>query len=339
MAAVGRFVLLLGMGAPNRCEILIAAIGRKFETSCLRFAPRCLVVGGWRVPVYVRTTGTGNQVQHAVAPTIVRGGVAVNSTSVRSSVVDGLKAWTYYLQDYSLLALQSVKHVSSVAHHSTDLVEQMDLIGVGSLLIVAAALICVGGVVVLNAASQFSRFGETALTGDALSLALLRELGPTFTALLVAGRNATGMTSELGSMIVTEQVDAMRGLGIDPIRKLMTPRVLATVLTLPLLVAVGDCAGLLGGFVVASFTLHLDAEQFWTRALKALVFGDLFIGFSKPLVFGFIISTIGCYQGLRVEGGTAGVGRATIKAFVVSSLAVLIADLFLTRLLLYTFKL
>jgi phospholipid/cholesterol/gamma-HCH transport system permease protein len=265
--------------------------------------------------------------------------MAVNSTSVRSSVVDGLKAWTYDLQDYSLLALQSVQHISSVARYSTDLVEQMDLIGVGSLLIVAAALICVGGVVVLNAASQFSRFGETALTGDALSLALLRELGPTFTALLVAGRNATGMTSELGSMIVTEQVDAMRGLGIDPIRKLMTPRVLATVLTLPLLVAVGDCAGLLGGFLVASFTLHLDAEQFWTRALKALVFGDLFIGFSKPLVFGFIISTIGCYQGLRVEGGTAGVGRATIKAFVVSSLAVLVADLFMTRLLLYTFKL
>jgi phospholipid/cholesterol/gamma-HCH transport system permease protein len=263
----------------------------------------------------------------------------VNSSSVRSGIENALKSWTFYLQDYSLLAGQSVRNIFTSTRYSADLVEQMDLIGVGSLLIVAAALLCVGGVIVLNAASQFSRFGETALTGDALSLALLRELGPTFTALLVAGRNATGMTSELGSMIVTEQVDAMRGLGIDPIRKLMTPRVLATVLTLPLLVAVGDCAGLLGGFLVASFTLHLDAEQFWTRALKALVFGDLFIGFSKPVVFGFIIATIGCYQGLRVKGGTAGVGRATIKAFVVSSLAVLVADLFLTRLLLYAFKL
>jgi phospholipid/cholesterol/gamma-HCH transport system permease protein len=100
---------------------------------------------------------------------------------------------------------------------------------------------------------------------------------------------------------------------------------------------VGDCAGLLGGFVVASFTLHLDAEQFWTRAIHALAFGDLFIGFTKPIVFGFIIATVGCYQGFRVEGGTAGVGRATITAFVVSSVAVLVADLFLTRLLLYTF--
>jgi len=263
----------------------------------------------------------------------------VDSTSVPADIGNTLKVWTSYIQDYTLLTRHSVQCIFTTTHYFDDLVEQMDLIGVGSLLIVFVALLCVGGVVVLNSASQFARFGETALTGDAVSLALLRELGPTFTALLVAGRNATGMASQLGSMVVTEQVDAMRGLGIDPIRKLMTPRVLATVLMLPLLVAVGDCAGLLGGFVVASFTLHLDAEQFWTRAIHALVFGDLFIGFTKPVVFGFIVATVGCYQGLRVEGGTAGVGRATITAFVVSSVAVLVADLFLTRLLLYIFNL
>ena len=263
----------------------------------------------------------------------------MDSRSVPAIIGNSLKTWTFYIQDYSLLTIDSVRNMFTAIYYFDDLVEQMDLIGVGSLLIVVVALLCVGGVVVLNSASQFARFGETVLTGDAVSLALLRELGPTFTALLVAGRNATGMASELGSMIVTEQVDAMRGLGIDPIRKLMTPRVLATVLMLPLLVAVGDCAGLLGGFVVASFTLHLDAEQFWTRAIKALAFGDLFIGFTKPIVFGFIIATVGCYQGLRVEGGTAGVGRATITAFVVSSVAVLVADLFLTRLLLYVFNL
>jgi phospholipid/cholesterol/gamma-HCH transport system permease protein len=119
----------------------------------------------------------------------------------------------------------------------------------------------------------------------------------------------------------------------------MTPRVLATVLALPLLVAVGDGAGLLGGFLVAILTLHLSAAQFWTRAINALEFGDLFMGFSKPIVFGFIISTVGCYRGFRVKGGTAGVGHATIMAFVVSSVAVLIVDLFLTRLLLYAFNL
>jgi phospholipid/cholesterol/gamma-HCH transport system permease protein len=262
----------------------------------------------------------------------------VQPRSVFSGIGNALKMPIFYLQDYSLLAIDSVRVIFSTTRYSADLAEQIDLIGAGSLPIIVVALACVGGVIVLNAASQFKRFGETVLTGDALSLSLLRELGPVFTALLVAGRNATGMASQLGSMLVTEQVDAMRGLGVDPIRKLVTPRVLATVLTLPLLVAIGDCAGLLGGFLIATVTLHIDAEQFWTRAIKALALGDLVIGFSKPIVFGFIVATVGCYQGLRVEGGTAGVGRATIMAFVVSSLAVLVADLFLTRLLLYIFN-
>ncbi|HUL14604.1 MAG TPA: ABC transporter permease [Terriglobales bacterium] len=263
----------------------------------------------------------------------------MNSTSVTSVIENALKMWASIVQDYTLITVRSVRHIFGNRRYFTDLVKQMDVIGVGSLRIVVVALVCVGGVVVLNSASQFRRFGETILTADAVSLALLRELGPVFTALLVAGRNATGMASELGSMVVTEQVDAMRSFGIDPIRKLMTPRVLATVLVLPLLVAVGDCAGLLGGFVVANITLQLGAEQFWTRAINTLVFGDLFIGFTKPLVFGFIIATVGCYQGFRVKGGTEGVGQATISAFVESSVIVLVVDLFLTRLLLSAFHL
>jgi phospholipid/cholesterol/gamma-HCH transport system permease protein len=263
----------------------------------------------------------------------------MNSSSVSTVVEDALKTWTYRLQNYSLLAMQSVRNLLGGRQYFTDLVLQMDQIGVGSLLIVVVALFCVGGVVVLNAASQFLRFGETVLTGDAVSLALTRELGPVFVALLVAGRNATAMASELGSMVVSDQVDAMRGFGIDPIRKLMTPRVLATVLILPLLVAVGVCCGLLGGFIVASLVLHLGAEQFMTHAINALKFGDLCIGFTKPVVFGFIIATVGCFEGFRVEGGTAGVGRATINAFVVSSVIVLVVDLFITRLLLYIFNL
>ncbi len=263
----------------------------------------------------------------------------MSSTPIPVVIGNTVKSWVYSVQDYSLLTFQSVRNMFASTKYFSDLVDQMDQIGVGSLSIVLVALLCVGGVVVLNAASQFQRFGETVLTGDAVSLALVRELGPVFVALLVAGRNSTAMASELGSMVVSDQVDAMRGFGIDPVRKLMTPRVLATVLTLPLLVAVGDCAGLLGGFLVASVTLHLGAEQFMTRAIHALVFGDLVLGFTKPLVFGFIISTVGCYQGFRVKGGTAGVGRATIMAFVVSSLVVLIADLFITKLLLYVFQL
>jgi phospholipid/cholesterol/gamma-HCH transport system permease protein len=155
--------------------------------------------------------------------------------------------------------------------------------------------------------------------------------------LLVAGRNASGIASELGSMVVTEQVDAMRALGTDPIRKLMTPRVLATLTMLPLLVAVFDFVGLIGGFVVAYFTLRLGAVQFWTRAIQALELGDLVQGGTKPIIFGLIIATVGCYQGLRVKGGTQGVGRATTTAVVVSSVFVLVVDFFLARLLLFMF--
>ena len=263
----------------------------------------------------------------------------MNSTSVPSAVGKVLKAWVFIMQDYFLLAFHSVRDIFGDKSYFIDLVEQMDVIGVGSLRIVVAALFCVGGSIVLNAAAQFSRFGETSLTGEAVSLGLIRELGPVFTALLVAGRNATAMASELGSMVVTEQVDAIRVFGIDPVRRLITPRVLATILVLPLLVAVGDCSGLFGGFLVATVTLHISAEQFWRRAIDALVFGDLCIGFAKPVVFAFIISTVGCYQGFRVKGGTAGVGRATIAAFVEASVTVLVVDLFLTRFLLWAFHL
>lgn len=259
--------------------------------------------------------------------------------STSDTAVNRLKEWVFIIQDYAVLALHSVRNILADKRSFVELVEQMDIIGVGSLKIIVVALTCVGGSIVLNAASQFTRFGSTSLTADAVSLGLLRELGPVFTALLVAGRNATTMASELGSMVITEQVDAIRVFGMDPIRRLMTPRVFATVLVLPLLVAVGNCAGLFGGFLVANITLHISAETFWTRAIRALAFGDVFITVVKPIVFGFIIATIGCYQGFRVKGGAAGVGRATITAFVESSLTVLVANLCLTRLLLYTFHL
>jgi phospholipid/cholesterol/gamma-HCH transport system permease protein len=257
--------------------------------------------------------------------------------SVPSLFGDTLKRQVLVVQDYSHLALQCVLNVFTPPQYWTDTLEQMDFIGVGSLPIVVIAAIFIGGVMVLQTASQFERFGETALTGDAVSLALVRELGPAITALLVAGRNASGIASELGSMVVTEQVDAMRALGTDPIRKLVTPRVIAMVLMLPLLVVVADFVGLIGGFIVAYFTLRLGPVQFWTRAIDALNFGDLVQGFAKPVIFGFIISTIGCFEGLRVTGGTQGVGRATTTAVVVSSVWVLVADFFLARLLLFLF--
>jgi len=257
--------------------------------------------------------------------------------SIPSVLGDTVKRQVFAVQDYSLLAMQSIANVFTPPQYWADTLEQMDQIGVGSLPIVVITSFFIGGVMVLQTAGEFQRFGETALTGDAVSLSLVRELGPAITALLVAGRNASGIASELGSMVVTEQVDAMRALGTDPIRKLMTPRMIAMVTMLPLLVAVADFVGLVGGFVVAYFTLRLGAVQFWTRAIDVLEFGDIVQGMAKPVIFGFLISTIACFQGLRVKGGTQGVGRATTSAVVISSVMVLVFDFFLAKVLLFIF--
>jgi phospholipid/cholesterol/gamma-HCH transport system permease protein len=193
----------------------------------------------------------------------------------------------------------------------------------------------IGAVMVLQTGSQFVRFGQTALTGDVVAIALVRELGPTLTGILVAGRSASGIASVLGSMVVTEQVDAMRAMGTDPSRKLVTPRVIAGILMLPLLTALNDFIGLLGGCLASVFSLRLNAVEFWTRAINALDFADIMQGMMKPLVYGFILASVGCYQGLTVRGGTQGVGRATTQAVVIASVMIIAADLFLTKLALF----
>jgi phospholipid/cholesterol/gamma-HCH transport system permease protein len=162
---------------------------------------------------------------------------------------------------------------------------------------------------------------------------MVRELGPVLTSLMVAGRNASGMASELGSMQVTEQIDAMRALGTDPIRKLVTPRVAATMFMLFFLTILSDLVGLLGGSVIARLLLRLDLNEYWTSAWQTLRYADVFMGLIKPVLFGFIIATVGCYYGMSARGGTQGVGRATTQAVVATSVFILAVDLVVTRLL------
>ena len=245
------------------------------------------------------------------------------------------KDWISGIQDWSLMAWRAVANIPVGPHYFQDTLAQMDDIGVGSLPIVLLSGFFIGAVMVLQTGAQFTRFGQTALTGDIVAIALVRELGPTLTGILVAGRCASGIASELGSMLVTEQVDAMRAMGTDPSRKLVTPRVLATILVVPLLTALNDFMGLLGGCVASVFSLRLGAVEFFTRAINALDFADLMQGFMKPAVYGFILATVGCYKGLTVRGGTQGVGRATTQAVVVASVLIIGADVFLTKLALF----
>jgi phospholipid/cholesterol/gamma-HCH transport system permease protein len=254
-----------------------------------------------------------------------------------SRVLSTLKGIVQTVQEYAILAFEALAGVFRTPLYLDDALNQMDVIGIGSLPIVVLTGFFIGAVMVLQTSAQFARFGETALVGDAVAISLVRELGPTITSLLVAGRNSSGIASELGSMLVTEQVDAMRAMGTDPVKKLVTPRVLATTLMLPLLTAISDFIGLVGGYLISHFQLRLDPVQYWSRAIHALEFGDLVQGLVKPFIFGLILSTVGCYYGLTVRGGTEGVGRATTQAVVTASVIILISDFFLTRLLLFIF--
>ena len=257
------------------------------------------------------------------------------SISVFELFTDSAKRSVAAMQDYAMLCGRSVANIFVGPHYLQDTLIQMDFIGAGSMPIILLAGFFIGAVMVLQTGSQFTRFGQSSLTGDVVAIALVRELGPAFTGLLVTGRCATGIASELGSMVVTEQVDAMRAMGTDPNRKLVVPRVLASLLMLPLLTAIMDFIGLLGGCVASVLSLRLSAIEFWRRAIDALDFADLMQGFSKPIVFGFILATIGCYKGLTVRGGTQGVGRATTQAAVLGSILIIVADAFLTKLALF----
>jgi phospholipid/cholesterol/gamma-HCH transport system permease protein len=207
----------------------------------------------------------------------------------------------------------------------------MDSIGVGSLQIVFMTGFFSGAVMALQMSRALAQYGQVGKTGSLVSLTLVRELGPVLTAIMVAGRNASGMASELGSMKVTEQIDAMRALGTDPVQKLVTPRLIATSVMLPLLVVIADFVGLFGGWVISALFLDLTSRQYWTSAWQTLEWNDVSQGLLKPLVFAVVISMIGCFYGLRTSGGTQGVGRATTQAVVTSTVLIFILDLLITK--------
>ncbi len=253
------------------------------------------------------------------------------------SPVDYAKQSVQSVQGYSLLAARSVTNLFRHPRYLADTLQQMDMIGVGSVPVTVLTGMFTGIVLALQSANSLARFGALTMTGQLVSMSMVRELGPVLTSLMVAGRNASGMASELGSMKVTEQIDAMRALGTDPTKKLVTPRVVASTIMLFFLTIISDLVGLVGGFLVAYFILGLDSYQYWNSSYQTLVYADVFMGLTKPLLFGFILSTIGCFYGMNAHGGTQGVGKATTQAVVAASVLILMVDAFYTRLLLTIF--
>lgn len=246
-------------------------------------------------------------------------------------MLDFLKPPVAAIQDFYILAGRAIRNVVRTPHYETDIVIQMDIIGVGSLPIVMLIGFFTGLVITMQMSRALEQYGAVDQVGPIVAITLVRELGPVLTAVLVAGRNASGIASELGSMKVTEQIDAMRALGTDPIQKLVTPRMIATAVMLPMLTIIADFVGLIGGFLIAKFSLGLGASQFWNGAYQAIHYNDIVQGLFKPFAFAFIISLVGCFYGLRTTGGTQGVGRATTQAVVVSSVWVFVITSLITR--------
>ncbi|HLH05574.1 MAG TPA: ABC transporter permease [Bryobacteraceae bacterium] len=236
-------------------------------------------------------------------------------------MVSFLKTWIGSFQEFLLLSGRAFTNLVRSPHYKDDIYLQMDIIGVGSVPVVLLTGFFTGGILALQMARALNTYGASSQVGAIVAITLVRELGPVLTAILVAGRNASGMASELGSMKVTEQIDAMRALATDPVQKLVTPRLIATAVMLPLLTAISDTIGLFGAYLVSTPLLHIiSSSQYWSTSWQALQLNDVAQGLIKPFVFGIIIALIGCFYGIQTSGGTQGVGRATTSAVVSASI-------------------
>jgi phospholipid/cholesterol/gamma-HCH transport system permease protein len=253
------------------------------------------------------------------------------------SIGSTIKGVVLTVQDYSLFAWRALANLFRPPLYFIDFLVQSDIIGFGSIPIVVLSGFFTGGVLALQSAATLANFGATAVTGQFVALTMFRELGPVLTGVMVSGRNASSRASELGSMVVTEQSDAMRALGVDPLRKLVTPRIFACITMLFFLTILADFMGILGGGFVTVFLNHQNGTQYFSMAWNSLRYSDIIQGLVKPLFSGYIIASIGCFYGLKTTGGTQGVGRATIDAVVWSSVFIIVADFFVTRIMLYIF--
>jgi phospholipid/cholesterol/gamma-HCH transport system permease protein len=239
-----------------------------------------------------------------------------------------------YLGGITLLAKETAQTVIAGRWDWADIVYQLDLLGVQSFVIVLITAVFIGMVLALQTAYALEAFGAKLYVGAVVSLSVVRELAPVLISLMVGGRVGAGITAEIGSMKVTEQIDALRALGSNPVRKLILPRLVAFVLALPALVMLANLLGIFGGYVISSLSLGISGRFYTTQVFKLLKFADIFSGLGKTVFFAIFITLIGCFNGMNAEGGADGVGRATTNTVVISSIVILISDFFLTKLFL-----
>jgi len=245
--------------------------------------------------------------------------------------VQSFKRFLLRLQEYTVFTLDTVRALPSTVRYRKDTVEQMYLIGAQAFIIVFISGLFCGVIMAIEAGNRLETFGAKMLVGRTTSLAVVRELGPVITGLLMAARTGAKNASELGSMQVSEQIDALRAFGTNPIEKLAVPRLVAALVMFLPLTLLADLVGLVGGMLVSDVWLNVDRSFFWHSAVYDLKMKDLIVGCAKPVVFAFFISTISCFYGLTTTGGTVGVGRAAVNAVVIASVVVLFNDYIFTK--------
>ena len=237
------------------------------------------------------------------------------------------------MQEYVLLIWKSARAAVTRPLYLRDIVEQFEAIGVGSMTVVLLTGMFTGMVLALQSGITLDQFGARSMVGRLVSASMVKELGPVLTGLIVAGRVGSGIAAELGSMMVTEQIAALRALGTDPIRKLVLPRVLAGLFMVPLLTIVSVGVGMVGAWIVTVTQLKVASSVYWNSVVDGLYIQDVWMGLIKPFFIGITITSIGCHVGMRTHGGTQGVGRATTNAVVSASVAVIAVDFLVTKLL------
>ena len=248
-----------------------------------------------------------------------------------------IKAALLEVQEYFRMVGRAARSLVTRPFYYRDIIEQLNIIGIGSLTVVILTGLFTGMVLALQSGMTLDLFGARSMVGRLVSASMVKELGPVLTALMVAGRVGSGIAAELGSMVVTDQIAALRALGTDPIRKLVLPRILAGVLMVPLLTCISVGVGLLGAWIITLTQLKVASGVYWNSVVSGLYIQDVWMGLIKPFFLGFAIVTIGCHVGLRTSGGTQGVGRATTNAVVASSVAVLVVNFLVTKFLIFLF--
>ena len=243
------------------------------------------------------------------------------------------KKAVFEVQEYVKLCVALGRGVVSRPFYFRDLVEQLDAVGVGSLTVVLLTGGFTGAVLALQSGMTLDQFGARSVVGRLISASMVKELGPVLTALMVTGRVGSGIAAELGSMAVTDQLNALRALGTDPVRKLAVPRVLAGVIMVPILTVISDFVGIVGAWIITVTQLNVASSVYWNSIVVALYPADIYMGLVKPVFLGFAIVSIACFVGMRTTGGTQGVGKSTTQAVVAGSVAVLVLDFIITKLL------